>query len=133
MVGIIRGGLVQPNPALPVEARTQALATISWVGLNRYPASPEGEPSHADRRWYRRFEVWQLAERDRQRLSTDNSPEVRELIVKNALGRGMFSIWWTVFVGDVDMRRILREAFRGTDPSSFNPAEDLQPRPGGQI
>jgi len=57
----------------------------------------------------------------------------RELIVENALGRGLFSVWWTVFLGDADMRRRLRQAFLGTDPGSFDANEDLQPRAGGQV
>ena len=57
----------------------------------------------------------------------------RELIVENAIGRGMFSIWWPVFAGDVDMRRRLREAFIGTHGASFDINENPIPRVGGQL
>lgn len=129
----VRGGLVQPNSTLLPPIQAKAHATISLVGLDKFPGNPGREPSRSDQRWLRRLELWQLAEKDRQRLVTNNSQEVRELIVENALGRGMFSIWWTVFAGDVDMRRRLREAFMGTHGSCFDANEDLQPRVGGQV
>ena len=124
---------MQPNPTLPPPVQVKAQATITLVGLDKYPGNPGRKPTTSDKRWQRRFEAWQLAEKDQQRLITNNSQEVRELIVENALGRGMFSIWWTVFAGDVDMRRRLREAFMGTDGSCFDANEDLQPRVGGQV
>lgn len=128
-----RGGLVRSNSALPSPVQVKAQATITLLGLDKDPGNPGRIPTSSDKRWQRRFEAWQLAEKDRQRLVTNNSQEVRELIVENALGRGMFSIWWTVFAGDVDMRRRLREAFLGTDIACFDANEDLQPRVGGQV
>jgi len=127
------GGLVQPNSTLPQSIQTKAQAMIELVGLDKYPGNPGREPTIKDKRWQRRFEVWQLAEKDRQRLIINDSQDMRELIVENALGRGMFSIWWTVFAGDVDMRRRLREAFAGTDSGCFDTNEGLQPRVGGQV
>ena len=131
----IRGGLVESNPALPTPTRATAQATIELVGLDKDPGNPRlnRRPSTSDRRWLRRVQAWQLAEECRQRLAVNNSQEVRALIVENALGRGMFSIWWTVFAGEVDMRRRLRQAFLGTDPASFDATENVQPRAGGQV
>jgi hypothetical protein len=74
-----------------------------------------------------------MAQKDRDRLLSSNTVEVRELIVENALGRGMFSIWWTVFAADIDMRRRLREAFIGTHDASFDVNENPVPRAGGQL
>ena len=129
----LRGGLVQATATLPAAIKAKADATIELIGLNKYPGSPGCEPSSSDSRWLKRHELWQLAERDRQRLIINDSPEVRELVVENALGRGMFSIWWTVFAGDVDMRRRLRVAFLGTHGGSFDANEDLVARAGGQV
>ena len=58
---------------------------------------------------------------------------MRERIVESAAARGMFSIWWTVFAADVDMRQRLREAFTGTDGTSFDINESPVPRAGGQL
>ena len=128
-----RGGLIDPQPGLAPAMVAKARATIQLVGLDRFPGNAGREPTLADKRWLRRQELWQLAEKDRGRLATNDSLEVRELIVENALGRGMFSIWWTVFAGDVDMRRRFREAFVGTHGASFDLNEDLVARAAGQI
>ena len=58
---------------------------------------------------------------------------MREQIVETAIAHGMFCIWWTVFDGDVDMRRRLREAFTGTHAASFDVNENPVPRVGGQL
>lgn len=129
----IRGGLIQPKATLPAAIKTKASATIRLTGLDKYPGNSGRIPSDSDRRWLKRQQMWQLAEKDRQRLTINDSPEVRELIVENALGRGMFSIWWTVFEGDVDIRRRLREAFLGTHAGSFDANENLVSRAGGQV
>lgn len=126
-------GVVVGHSALGQTDADKAQATISLVGLDRYPGSPAGNPTQADLRWQRRREVWTLANQCVARLAANNSIEVRELIVETALGRGMFSIWWTAFAGDVDMRRRLREAFVGTDPTSFDAEENAVARPGGQL
>lgn len=127
------GGLVNAARPLQNTERGKADATIGLLGLDRYPGSPAGNPTSADLRWQRRQEAWVLAQRCVSRLVANNSIEVRELIVETALGRGMFSIWWTVFANDTDMRRRFREAFLGTDPSSFDAIESPIARPGGQI
>lgn len=126
-------GLIVGHRTLSQADADKAAATISLVGLDRYPGSPAGSPTDADLRWHRRLEVWDLAKRCVARLAANNSIEVRELIVENALARGMFSIWWSVFAGDADMRRRLREAFVGTDPASFDAGENPVARPGGQL
>jgi len=129
------GGIIYPNQDLPATLQAKAQATIKLMGLDKDPGNqqPGRKPTHSDQRWKRRFDAWQLAEKDRQRLANNNSLEVRELIVENALGRGMFSIWWSVFDGDADMRRRLRIAFLGTDPGCFDCNGCLQARAGGQV
>jgi len=131
----VNAGLVRPRPTLTQSLRVKAQATLKLAGLDRVPGhrQPAKRPSKTDRRWLRRVEAWQLAQTAKKCLDSHDSHEVRELIVQTALGRGMFSIWWTVFAGEVDMRRRLRLAFLGTDIGSFDANEDLQPRPGGQL
>lgn len=129
----VRGGVIQPAAALPVGMAVKAQATIALTGLDRYPGSPGGAPTSADQRWLRRQQAWENAERCRARLAACDTAQVRELVVEVATGRGEFSIWWTVFAHDVDMRRRLREAFSGTDGASFDHGENLVPRAGGQL
>lgn len=132
-VDYVTGGLVQPSTALNAAAKERAEDTIALTGLDKYPGNPGREPTASDRRWLRRHEIWQMALKDRGRLLSNNTIVVRELIVENAIGRGMFSIWWTAFAGDIDMRRRLREAFIGTHGASFDVSENPIPRAGGQL
>jgi uncharacterized protein (TIGR02646 family) len=129
------GGLIEVNTDLSDGLQIKGQATIALTGLDKVPghSNTQRRPSKSDRRWLKRKENWDLAVRDKKRLETNNSIEVRELIVENAIGRGMFSIWWTVFDGDQDMRRRLREAFQGTDVACFDTHEELQSRQGGQV
>lgn len=129
----VRGGLVLASPTMAPAITAKAQATIALIGLDKYPGNQGREPTSSDRRWLKRQLLWQLAEKDRQRLAANDTPEVRELIVENAIARGMFSIWWTAFAGDVEMRRRLREAFLGTDAGCFDTNEDLVARDGGQV
>jgi len=129
----VRGGVIRPAPALAAGMATKAQATIALTGLDRYPGNPGKAPTSADQRWLRRQQAWEKAERCRDILASRDTPEVRELIVEVTTGRGEFSIWWTVFAHDADMRRRLREAFNGTHGASFDPGENLVPRAGGQL
>ena len=127
------GGLIGPQPELSHTNSMKALATLNLTGLDRYPGSPVQEPTKSDQRWLRRQQAWEKATRCQDVLATQDTVEVRELIVDVALGRGHFSIWWTVFTDDVDMRRRLREAFIGTHEASFDINENSIPRAGGQL
>lgn len=129
----LRGGLVEPRPTVAPNLIGKTQATIRLTGLDRHPGNPGREPKAADRRWLRRQQAWQKAEWCRQKLGEQDSVQTRQLIVEVAIGRGEFSIWWTVFAGDVDMRRRLRDAFLGTHAASFDANEDLVPRAGGQL
>jgi uncharacterized protein (TIGR02646 family) len=129
----LRGGVIQPDPALTPGLARKAQATAGLTGLDRYPGNPGKAPSSADQRWLRRQQAWEKAEHCRDLLASSDTPQVRELIVNVATGRGEFSIWWTVFAHDSDMRRRLREAFDGTHGASFDAGENLIPRVGGQL
>ena len=129
----VEGGLVRPHPSLAAVNRVRARDTLALTGLDRFPGNEGREPTHPDRRWLRRSETQQLAAILRDGLADQNTAGMRELIVANAISRGMFSIWWTVFAGDVDMRRRLRRAFIGTHAGSFDIDENPAPRVGGQL
>jgi uncharacterized protein (TIGR02646 family) len=129
----VRGGLIQPGAGLVPAMAVKAQATIGLIGLDRYPGNNGREPTTADQRWLRRQQAWEKAERCRDILAGQDTVQVRELIVDVATGRGEFSIWWTVFANDADIRRRLREAFIGTHGGSFDANEDLLPRDGGQV
>ena len=129
----VRGGTIQPAAALAPNLTAKAQATIRLTGLDCYPGGPDQEPTTADLRWLRRQQAWEKAERSRTTLVANDTNAVRELIVSLATSSGEFSIWWTVFATDIDMRRRLREAFVGTHGASFDVNENPVPRVGGQL
>lgn len=129
----VRGGLIQPDAALEPNLAAKAQATISLTGLDRYPGNAAREPTAADQRWLRRQQAWEKAAHYRDKLAMHDTVSLREAITDVATGRGEFSIWWTVFTGDIDMRKRLREAFIGTHGASFDVNENPVPRAGGQL
>ena len=129
----LRGGIIKPHSALSSSLTAKAEATIRLTGLDRIPGNGGRQPTKADQRWLRRQQAWEKAERCRDLLASQDTAQVRELIVDVATGRGEFSIWWTIFAGDFDMRRRLRSGFVGTHGASFDINEDLLARSGGQV
>ena len=129
----VEGGLVRPKVGLSALDHDRARDTIALTGLDKFPVNSARQPTASDRRWLKREETWQLAEDRLALLAKQDTPMIRKLIVDVAKERGMFSIWWTVFAGDIDMRRRLRKAFIGTHRASFDFNENLVPRLGGQL
>lgn len=127
------GGLIGPHSNLSQVMAVKAVATLELTGLDRVPGSAGKKPTTSDKRWLRRQQAWEKAKRYRDFLKRQDTVEVRELIVDVASSRGEFSIWWTAFADDVDMRRRLRKAFPGTHGASFNVNESPVPRVGGQL
>lgn len=119
--------------APPLKAKVDAL--ILLVGLDKDPGNPNlaRRPTDADRRWKYRQDCWDLAQRSLKRLQGNDTFELRAQIVENAISHGGFGIWFTVFVGDDDMRRRLVAAFPGTAQNCFDLSAIPVQRTGGQI
>jgi uncharacterized protein (TIGR02646 family) len=126
------GGVVATHSALAAPVRAKAQASAALVGLDRVPGAAT-PPTQSDLRWLKRFETWRKANDALRRLSQNDTVELREQIVDTAIATGLFSIWWTVFAADGNMRSRLRAAFVGTCSNSFDANENLQARPGGQL
>ena len=129
----VRGGRIVPHASLLSPMIAKAVATLQLTGLDRNPCNAGRTPSGADQRWLSRHNTWQLAKQSHSRLAKQNTTAMREQIVETAIACGMFCIWWTVFDGDIDIRRRLREAFTGTHAASFDVSENPTPRVGGQL
>jgi len=102
--------------------------TWKTLGLNRHPDTATNgfeAPTTKDKRWTHRRDEWEKAHRRQIELKKYDTPHLRGCIVDMAASRGMFSIWFTVFSDDIDMRRRLIEAFIGTDKTSFD--DEFQP------
>jgi uncharacterized protein (TIGR02646 family) len=121
------GGIVSVSPELSTDQRDRARRTLALFGLDEGPvATDEG----AIERWRKRNRAWEAAVRSRGHLVADPSPQMREEVVANALGRGYFSVWMTVFRDDTDMLRRFIEAFPGTSHECFDDDGQPVPRPG---
>jgi len=129
------GGVVKSSSTLAPAVKAKADALIQLTGLDKDPGNPAPgrRPTESDKRWLKRNEAWQKAERCKEILATQDTPCTRELIVELAKSKGMFSIYWMKFCHDADMKKRFREAFIGTAHTCFDQAENLQPRPGGQV
>ena len=134
----LEDGRLSFNPSLTTEEQEIAQATIELFGLDREPGHIDRSkrPTSSDIRWIRRRETWQLAQSELSRLrglQRRDTTDIRELVVKVATGRGLFSIWMKVFESDSDMRKRLIQGFKGTAENCFDSDGNTIPRPGGQI
>ena len=129
------GGVV--TPAFQGELGRKAQNTIHLFGLDKMP-SMVCEEMHrnraSDRRWNNRREAWDKAVRAKMRLAQNDTVELREQIVENAVSNGYWSIWMTVFHDDSDICRRLIETFPGTCKDCFDAQHGYVPikRKGGQ-
>jgi uncharacterized protein (TIGR02646 family) len=129
------GGLVELAAGLGAVVAAKAVATITLLGLDKYPGNPDStrQPTSADLRWQHRRQLWDFAEKAKDRLLANDSTELREQIVDSAVLRGSFGIWFTVLGFDLDMRNRLILAFCGTASNCFNANSMPVHRPGGAI
>jgi hypothetical protein len=134
-------GCVAPHSVLAVDTVRARRRTISARRtLDKYPAwSHSSEPAEQIRRWLRRLSRTSGAFRQRVLTASgsrcEQHRELRQLIVDNAVSRGMFSIWWTAFAANRFRHAVAtsRQAFIGTCPNSFDASGNPQARPGGQL
>ena len=126
------GGVVDVDPALTQAEQDIARRTLELTGLDRRPGGPH-EPTNTDRRWIFRRNAFDKAMDVRADLQHFDSVLVRNLIRDLAVATGYWSVWFTVFSGDADMRQRLVDALPGTDPGSFDGNSIPVPRPGGAL
>jgi hypothetical protein len=124
-----KGGIINPSTVADNE---KARRTIELTVLDKRPLNNQ---TASDRRWLSRREVWDIAERAKNRLSNCNHTEMREQIVATAIGHGYWSVWMTIFHDDIDMVHRLINAFPGTATDCFDAENSYTPihRPQGKI
>lgn len=129
-------GRVVVNAELPVNIKEKALKTWILLGLNRHAdltITGMEAPTVKDDRWIHRRQEWEYAlEKKQDLLISDTSPR-REMIAREALRRGMFSIWMAVFSDHTKMRQLLIDNFTGTSRDCFDRLANPIRRQGGQI
>lgn len=126
-------GTVQITTTATTGVKKKARALQEMVGLERHPANrTAAKPAPRDRRWLQREETWALASRYAKALPQQDSPLLRDAIVDLALAKGFFSVWFTVFAKDADMRLRLVAAFTGSAANCFDAKGKPVARPGGR-
>ena len=123
-------GLIKVNPSLSDAERDRAQNTIGLTGLNRTPAN---DSSASNRRWRNRLCAWTMATEARHDLAEQDTDFFRRSIVRNAVTRGFWSVWMTVFADDQDMLRRLIDAFPGTCKDCFDDECHPTHRPSGAL
>lgn len=113
-------------------AAVQAMAanTLALVGLDKRASQVWDENGKlvAIDRMSQRMEAWlQALEAKSDIESNPGNTAVRRSVVRLAEAKGFFSIWMAVFVGDIDMRNRLIDAFAGTRESNCFDAVTTEP------
>lgn len=110
------GGVVLLNPNLSREEKEKAKKLFDLVKLGAYEGS-EMLPTQCDYRWKKRLETWTEAERLKNKMDAGTA-DVEE-IIRMAKSLGYWSVWFTVFKENREVRRRLATDFLGTCVSYF--------------
>lgn len=93
-----------------------ALNSLALTGLDRRLDAK----GRQDRRFVKRNEAWGRAERAKSHLANVPGLDMLEQVLDTALSTGFWSVWMTVFYGDVPVRQLLIEHFNGTCKPCFD-------------
>lgn len=120
------GGLVIVNPVLTGASLASATNMINLVGLDKYPGNPKYPGLNLnDTRWRHRRTAWEWAKRLLAQYETADL--TAQEVVDFALQRGFFSIWFTVFIQHVDVKKLLIKNFIGTAQNCFDAKKNYTP------
>ena len=86
-----------------------------------------------DKRWAERRSAWEMANHAKRRLRVYDIPVMREQIIDTAVAKGFFSIWITVFAQDIQMKKDLVAAFKGTATDCYDETITAIARQNGSI
>lgn len=116
-----KGGVVSVNPALTALSARKAEALYHLVGLDKTPATS----NPGDKRWQRRMEIWNIAERYKQRY--DRGELHIDVLMDYIKVVGFWSIWFTVFDSCDEVRQRLIIDFPGTADYCFDARNHYAP------
>ena len=119
----LQGGVVTVNPNLTGISREHAENLWRLVGLDKSP----GQACPGDTRWKKRLEDWNMAEEFCAMYKAGYVSA--NAIVQMVLSRGGWSIWFTVFAGEDEVRKELIEQFPGTAGGCFDANNHYEPIP----
>lgn len=116
-------GRVKVNPSLSGASKTRAQNLLRLVKLDRHPQSLDNRPSDMDFRWRGRYEAWKIASRYKAVYDRSLLP----FIIDCAKTKGFWSVWFTVFQGNDEVRKALIDAFPGTATCCFDANNHYEP------
>lgn len=113
-------GRVHVNKEIPLISQKKAENLMKLVKLQRHKdyVDKNNKPSAMDYRWKERYECWNKAELckkyyEQGKITADD-------IIEEALYRGNWSVWFTVFKGKDEILKRLITDFPGTCASCFD-------------
>lgn len=120
-------GKMSPAAHLNPQQMKMAKATLALAGLDKKinKVTDENGQLVAIDRVGQRIEIWAIAEESRRDLQSNPTEAMRRQVVRTAVSSGFFSIWFKVFEGDVETRRLLVKSFPGTAQSCFDAQTSL--------
>ena len=129
-------GRILPKTVYDETLNDKIKRTWLMLGLNRHPdkfTNGHEKPTEKDKRWLRRKQAWQKAEKRKQELAINDTPQRRAEIVEMACERGFWSVWMAVFADDINVRHLLIQEFKGTSQACFDINTQPIHRTGGQL
>ena len=129
----LSNGEPKVNSYLSITEQVIAKNTLDLLGLDRKPGHPKYKHGSADARWQERLTALGIAQSSLIDLQNNDTPQMRNQIVRTAQGQGFWSIWMTVFQNDPDMLNRLIDAFPGTCKSCFDILGNAIPRQKGRL
>jgi uncharacterized protein (TIGR02646 family) len=130
-------GKIAVRPGLSPLQQDMAGRTLALTGLDKRASSvvdSNGVLVAIDR-VAQRMETWLIAEESKSDLQSKSDDAFRRQIARTAAGHGFFSIWMTVFMDDVAVRKLLIQQFTGTAADCYDSdtTEVVTPRPGNAL
>lgn len=115
------GGVIEVNPTLTGVSHDNAEALYKLVGFDKTPITS----SPSDNRWKTRLEDWNLAEKYKKKYQAGKCDT--ETIIDLVAARGGWSIWFTVFKGNDEVRKAMIKEFPGTSATCFDASNHYEP------
>lgn len=121
---------------LTQQQQNVAARTLALVGLDKYRVAhlDSNERLVATDLVDQRIQTWLIAQDSKNDLQANPNDAFRRQIARAATGHGFFSIWMTVFSDDIDLRKLLIAAFRGTAVDCYDAnTRPVKPRPANGL
>ncbi len=118
-------GRVLARPGVEPKLMGQAEKLIKLCGLDKTPANNNRA---SDRRWLNRQQAWRKAKDAKKDLGESDTPAMRRRILCGAVECGFFSVWFSVFADDEQLKSGLIIAFTGTAKNAFDIHSNAIPR-----